>query len=201
MRVFSSPVLLCGLVALTTLTTGCGKDSSQGTPQDANQAADANPDPCSGTNVETGIRLKGVGLLSRTYNDVLGAKSDVSVINSEERLFETYRGNFGGNEGLGYGDIYADNLNQTQTMTAYFLGLNYVAYNAALQCENKGRQGLCACENKESALEMLKRAIPSLTACEQQGQSLAEEFSALCQDNYIDAVTSLMSSVAVAKRN
>ena len=156
---------------------------------------------CLESNVEEGIRLKGVGLLSRTYNDVLGSQSDVSVLNAEERLFETYRGNFGGNEGLGYGDIYADNLDQTQTMTAYFLALNYVAQNAAIRCENRGRQGLCACDSQLTAKQMLTRAIPSLNGCEQETEELSVEFAGLCQDNYIDAVTSLMSSVSVAKRN
>lgn len=155
---------------------------------------------CSGDGLESGIRLKGVGLLARTYADVLGPGKDVSVTDGDERLFQTYRTNFGGNEGLGYGEIYADNYSEDQTMSAYFMALNYLAYNAAMQCESGGRQGPCRCDDQASAGAMLERAIPWASTCGEQEQ-MAGEFLALCQQNYVRALTSLMSSVAIAKRN
>ena len=47
---------------------------------------------------------------------------------------------------------------------------------------------------------MLERAIPWASTCGEQEQ-MAGEFLALCQQNYVRALTSLMSSVAIAKRN
>ena len=190
----STAMILIFIVGLS-----CGNEEHH----DSNQqpsSADQSPKSCVTDKTEDEIRLKGVGLLGRSFADVLGTKKDKNIANPNERLFETYRENFGGNEGLGYGDIYADHLTESQMMTAYFLALNIVAYNAALQCQNGSVQELCRCDDLASAEAMLSRALPTLESCEEH-QSLVFEFSQLCQENYIYAVTSLMSSVAVAKRH
>lgn len=106
---------------------------------ESDDSADTEETASSSEEIEDQIRLKGVSLLGRTYVDILGQGVDSNILDSDENLFETYANNFGGQEGLGYGDIYNDILTENNKMTGYFMGLNYIAYNAALVCEQKGR--------------------------------------------------------------
>lgn len=151
--------------------------------------------------LEDKIRLKGVSLLGRTFVDTLGAGVNYNALDSEEDLFDTYSNNFGGQEGLGYGDIYNDSLTDTNKMTSYFMALNYIAHNAALVCEKGKKKDKCACDEDSEAKAMLSRAIPYKDFSSDELKETITEFAGLCRESYVDAITALMSSIAVAKRN
>jgi hypothetical protein len=198
-------IVLGGL--LIAMSTGCGalktgnsEESSADKDEQANRDAKDLEEACAVVDVkaEATINLKGVALLSRSLTDVLGTGKDIDV-NSGESLFATYQGNFGKTEGIGAGDTFADTLSSANLMTGYFMALNHVAYNAALQCQ-AGSSTQCACDTEEAALLMLSRAIPYQNFCGQR-KSYVTEFMELCKADYTSAVTALMSSIAFAKRN
>jgi len=188
-----SGIFLLGCGGVKTGKRGGGGDSD-----DADQvacgdlASDESP---------TFIRLKGTSLLAQSLEYALGPGKDININSGEERLLETYSSNFGNTQGLSFGEIYSDIKSADIKMTGYMMGLNIVAYNAALRCASSPDEEKCLCGSEESAAMMLRRAAPYMQFCESQDDAYVTDFAALCAEDSISAITALFSSTAFAMRN
>lgn len=151
--------------------------------------------------VETSIRLLDASGLAVKLESTVGSNKSSNASNPSENLFETYISNFGTREGLSFGDLGADKMNESNLMVNYMLALNIVAYNAALLCEAGGKKGLCDCSSADKSEGLLRRIAPYLSFSGAAEKELASEFANLCGQDYVRAMAASLSSVAFAKRN
>lgn len=148
------------------------------------------------------LQLKGVSLLAQSLHSTLGPSKDVSDDSSgdparKQSLFDVYASNFGSTQGLRFGEVFADSPSAN-----YFLALSIVADNAARRCriellESKP-DSPCACDTPEKAKAMLRRAAPSVDFTSSAQSAIVEKFAQRCKDDYVGAVSSLVSSLAFA---
>ena len=145
-------------------------------------------------------QLKGVALLASSLTTTLGLDKDLDISDGTTSLLEKYKNNFGGLEGLSVGKTFADTTGGSNKMTGYFLSLGHLASNAAAIC-NSTQEANCLCDSPSAARDMLERAIPYIDFGTGENRELVNQFAEICQESQVEAITSLLASVAFAKRN
>lgn len=130
--------------------------------------------------------LKGSVELQKTFSALLGSESATFA--------ETHHNQFTTLDGL------AGASHDPETVRSYLKVLHQLALAAANSCSQPGAQSLasCRCENLAAAQGLLARAVPADHCGLAPG--LAEELALACQQNYRTAVSSLFSSLALARR-
>lgn len=191
--IFTFP-LLCGFF----LVLGCGpiatgkKDrNSESEKNSANTLAcgESSHDPSAST-----FRLKGAALLAQTFQQTLAEGATIDPISGDDMFsMENIASNFGNSKS----GMYADIKSPDQAMTQYVMSLNYVGRVAALNCSVGGFKGKCKCDTEDDAAAMLQRAITFRRFCPGEDDSYVKEFAALCAKNSVDAISMLMTSIAV----
>ena len=192
------------LVMMTGGLVACSDSSNKQGSADAICAAMKAANPafnCSFSNdANEQIQLKGVALLASTIQATFGANKTIEVTNANVNLLEKYRKNFGDQEGLSVGKTYSDVSDESNKMTGYFMALNHIATNVAVQCFYSG-DSLCNCDSPGAARELMLRAMPYLDFDSAEGSEVVSDLAGMCLNNPSEAITQLIASVAFAKRN
>lgn len=202
------------LLSLLWVTSGaCGKLGGK------SKSSQDNQDPTSVTE-DTGrgnpyqasqphFQLKGAFLLSQSVGSSFGQGRDFITPSQRQGVenplrafqkiscFEWYSTNFGSETGLRFGEIYADSPS-----SSYFMALAICSQAVASSCleDSQIAGSMCYCKTKESALAMLRRAVPFFDFSQGSGQVYVELVTQSCQKDPRRAIAAIMNSIAFVLR-
>jgi hypothetical protein len=194
-RNFVGLIVLVAVVSCGSPRTGSkGKSSSNDEAEKNSESVNLACGESSHDNSVGTVRLKGAALVAKTFQATLGEGITKDSVSGGDLLNnEAIVQNFGTSKD----GIYADVKSEDQTMSAYLMSLNYVGRTAAVNCSLRNFEGLCKCDTEEMATEMLQRAITFRRFCTGTDDSYVLELVSLCKKSPADAITSLMTSLAI----
>jgi hypothetical protein len=195
-----SGALSCGTVTDTIVSGGSSKK---------NNTSGAQPDSAAGGenkgSPNKDIQLKGAFLLAQSIGATFGQGKDLvekprqnrNDPVSRESCFSQYGSNFGSEDGLRFGELYADSPS-----SSYFMALSICAVKVSAAClaESTDPNSSCFCGTRESAIAMMRRAMPYLDISKPELQPVVDEFEKSCKANYPKAVAALINNLGFVSR-